>query len=66
LTFNELEQLQVVKDDLQHEIFRAQGTKEQEQIEHHSENLDTVANISERLLATVLTIWTILDELKPW
>lgn len=66
LTSAEKERLRQSKSDLHHEIYRAQGYREEKRREHRSELVNSISDIVNGINQSMLAIWATVKELTPW
>jgi hypothetical protein len=66
LTSAERERLRQVKNDLQHEIYRARGYREEKRREHRSDLMNSAVDLVDSVNRTILGIWATVKELTPW
>lgn len=66
LTPTEKERLRQVRLDLEHEIYRARGYREERRREHRSDTLNSVVDLFDAVSRTVLSVRATISELTPW
>lgn len=66
LTPDEKERLRQAKLDLNHEIYRARGHREEKRREHRSELMNSAVDFANAVSRSVLGLWVTVKEVNPW
>lgn len=66
LTPLEKERLREAESDLKHEIYRAQGHREEKRREHRSELMNSAVDFANAVSRSVLGLWATVKEATPW
>ena len=66
LTPDEKQRLRQAKLDLNHEIFRAKGYREEKRREHRSEVMNSAVDFADAISRSVLGLWATVKAATPW